>query len=141
MEEVYFEISDSGNYVILKPIRLSYPESDDSWDQKWIQIKMELKGGCFQGVHIAEFMTDDFRNLKLQISKLYNNLNGSFDFNDLERNLELRMRGDGIGHFDVQVSASDNSVYNGTLTFTMQFDQTQIPGMVNQLEKIIAKYP
>lgn len=141
MEDDYFEIAESGNYLRLYPLQYSHYGATEKWDQKWLQTKIEVKGGSFKGSYLAELMTDDFKDLKRKLFKLYNNLNGAADFNDLERHLELKIKGDGIGHFDMQVIASDNSVYLSTLAFTFQFDQTQIPKMVAQLENIIAQYP
>ena len=56
--------------------------------------------------------------------------------------LELQIIGDGIGHFEVNVKASDQPGVNASeLTFTMGFDQTELNELVNQLDRITKQFP
>jgi len=61
---------------------------------------------------------------------------------NLEHALQLKILGDGVGHFEVQVTANDNPDINSSnLSFTMAFDQTEIKNLVNQLDKITKAFP
>ena len=141
MEALFFEIKDLDNFVKVQPIEFSYPDADNEWDKKWVKSKVEVKGGNFTGSYIAEFRTDDFKTFEEQLASLYNNLNGNAVFNDLEDYLELRIKGDGIGHFAVGIEACDRPGYGNRLSFELSFDQTQINTMLDQLNKITTIYP
>jgi len=135
-DDIYFEIFDAGDIV-----RIEFASNDRSselgWDNEWIKTKVIVKGGKFSGQYNAEFMTFDFENFKKELEPLYDNLNGSANFNGLEGQLELRISGDGLGHFDVNVIACDQPGVGGKLTFTMAFDQTMIKELVVQLDNIL----
>ncbi|AWA31060.1 hypothetical protein HYN48_13735 [Flavobacterium magnum] len=101
--ETYFEIFDSGSFIKLEPIEYTYLSAEMDWDKNWIKTKVEIRLENFTGNYIAEFTTLDFEDFERQISALYDNLNGTASFSDMENYLELRIVGDGIGHFEVTV--------------------------------------
>lgn len=141
-QEIYFEIFDSGDLVRLEPIELIRYNSDVEWDKNWIKTQVTIKGGKFSGQYTGDFMTFDFEKFKQELSILYDNLQGTANFNDLEGYLELKITGDGIGHFEVDVKACDQPGVNASeLTFTMGFDQTEIKDLVNQLDRITKQFP
>jgi len=126
-EEIYFEMLEAENFVRLEPIELIQYDSVLDWDRSWISTTVKINGGKFSGRYVAEFMTVDFEKFKQEVSKLYDNLAGTAYFTDLEGYLELKVLGDGIGHFTVAVSACDRPGADGSeLTFSFGFDQTQI---------------
>lgn len=141
-KEIYFELFDSGDFVRLKPIELMKYDSDIDWDKNWIKTKVTVKGGKFSGQYSGEFMTVDFEKFKQELSRLYDNLKGSANFTDLEGYLEIKIYGDGIGHFEVNVKACDQPGINASeLTFNMAFDQTELKELVNQLDQITRQFP
>lgn len=141
-KEIYFEIFDAGDLVRLEPIELIKYNSDVDWDKNWIKTQVTIKGGKFSGQYSGDFMTVDFEKFKQELSMLYDNLQGTANFNDLEGYLELKITGDGIGHFEVDVKACDQPGVNASeLTFTMGFDQTEIKDLVNQLDRITKQFP
>lgn len=112
------------------------------WDKNWLKCKVSIKAGSFSGGYSAEFMTRDFLSFKEEFSALYDNLSGAAAFTDLERYLELRIVGDGNGHFEMSVVANDTSdIYSSQLRFEMNFDQTYIRPIVQQLNKITEAFP
>ena len=140
--DLYFELYDAGDLVRLEPIELIKYSSDIDWDKNWVRTQVIIKCGKFSGQYLGEFMTVDFEKFKQELSRLYDNLKGSANFNDLEGYLELKIDGDGIGHFEVQGKACDKPGINGSeLSFTMAFDQTALKGLVNQLDQITQQFP
>jgi len=141
-DDIYFELSDAGNIVRLDPIKLVYENSTLDWDRNYIQTKITVKGGAFSGQYQAEIMTVDFEKFKQELRKLYDNLKGGAIFEDLEHALQLEIHGDGIGHFEVEVTANDKpGIDSSKLNFTMAFDQTEIERLVNQLDNITKAFP
>ncbi|SFT40186.1 hypothetical protein SAMN05216474_0358 [Lishizhenia tianjinensis] len=138
----YLELSDSGDLVRLESIELIKYDSDIDWDKNWLKTQVTVKGGKFSGQYLGEFMTFDFEKLKQELSRLYDNLKGTANFNDLEGYLELKIEGDGIGHYEVEVKACDQPGINeSTLTFTMNIDQTELKELINQLDRITQQFP
>lgn len=141
-QDIYFELFDAGDLVRLEPIELIKYDSDVDWDKNWVKTKVTVKGGKFSGQYSGEFMTVDFEKFKQELSRLYDNLKGTANFNDLEGYLELKIDGDDIGHFEVQVKACDKpGIYGSELTFAMAFDQTDLKELVNQLDRITKQFP
>lgn len=141
-QDIYFELVDAGDIVRLEPIELIKYDSDIDWDKNWVKTQVTVKGGKFSGQYTGEFMTVDFEKFKQELSRLYNNLKGTANFNDLEGYLELKINGDGIGHFEVQVKACAQPGINGSeLTFEMAFDQTDLKELTNQLDRITKQFP
>ena len=141
-QDISFEIFDSGDIVRLEPFELIKYNSEIDWDKNWVKTKVTIKGGKFVGQYNGEFMTIDFEKFKQELSRLYDNLNGTADFHDLEGYLDLKIIGDGLGHFEVNVLACDQPGIDGSqLTFSMAFDQTEIKKLVNQLDLITKEYP
>jgi hypothetical protein len=141
MEEMFFEIRDTTDYIRLEPIHLIEYDSDLAWDKNWVKTKIIVKAGSFSGEYFAEFMTIDFEKLKHDLRRIYDNLNGFVDFIDLESHLELKISGDGIGHFNVRGRASEDAGIINALSFELSFDQTEINEMINQLERITKSFP
>lgn len=141
-QEIYFELFDAGDIVRLEPIELINYDSSIDWDRNWVKTNVTVKGGKFSGQYSGDFMTLDFEKFKQELSRLYDNLKGTANFNDLEGYLELKITGDGFGHFEVDVKACDQPRINASeLTFTMGFDQTELKELVNQLDRITKLFP
>jgi hypothetical protein len=140
-ENIYFEISESGNFIRIELIKQSNPNAEMDWDANWIKGFVKVKAGVFSGEFKAEFMTVDFVSFKIELEKLYDKLNGIATFNTLESQIEIKIIGDGIGHLNAECEVMDFGANGNKLMFEINFDQTHIPKILNQLEKIINKFP
>jgi hypothetical protein len=141
-QELYFELFDGGDIVRLEPLSVIKYDSDLDWDKNWIKTKVTIKGGKFSGQYLGDFMTIDFEKFKQELSRLYDNLKGTANFNDSEGYLELTIIGDGIGHFEVNVKACGQPGINASeLSFSMGFDQTELKELAHQLDRITKSFP
>ena len=139
-DKLYFEITDGLDTIKIEPMNLTYPDAEHDWDKNLINSKVSIKGGAFRGQFDAQFMTVDFEKFKQELRRVYNDLKGYANFNCLEDYLELKVKGDGIGHFSVDIIANDNSA-KSKLEFELTFDQTQIPELLRQLDTITKRFP
>jgi hypothetical protein len=140
--ETYFEISESGDSVRVEVLKYAHYGAESDWDKNWVKSKVAVKAGSFSGEYNAEFRTTDFDRFKKDFSALYDNLSGGALFSDLEGYLELRIVGDGNGHFEMKATANDKpGIYGSQLTFEMNFDQTYIKDIVRQLDRITEAFP
>ena len=79
--------------------------------------------------------------LKNELIKLYDELNGIAKFNTFESQVEIKIIGDGIGHLNAECKVMDIAGIGNKLEFEINFDQTHIPKILNQLEKINNRFP
>jgi hypothetical protein len=140
MEE-YFELSESGDIVRIDSLEYLRYDSNLDWDKNWFKAKVFIKAGAFSGEYIADFRTIDFLKFRNEFNELYDNLSGVAYFYDLEGYLEMKIKGDGFGHFTVDVKACDAPGVNASyLTFWISFDQTYIKQLVRGLDEIIKAF-
>lgn len=137
-----FELIDNDVMLQIKPERLLCPDSEIDWDRNFISTRIYIKVGGFNGDYSAEIMTFDFEKLKKDLKRLYYDLNSYGYFDCLDRYLTIKIKGDGLGHFKCNCEAIDNPGYEeSVLKFSLCFDQTQINGLVRQLDLITEEYP
>lgn len=140
-ENIYFEISENGNFIRIELIKQSNPNAELDWDKNWLKGLVKVKAGVFSGEFKAEFMTVDFVSFKNELEKLYYKLNGIATFHTLESQVEIKIIGDGIGHLNAECEVLDYAGTGNKLIFEINFDQTHIPKILNQLEKITDRFP
>jgi len=137
----YFELKDSGDFIRIGLSKLNYPNAELDWDRNWIKSNVEVKAGGFSGQFECDLMTTDFERFKQSLSKLYDKLDGTASFNSYEGQVEIKIEGDGIGHFVADCSVMDNVGIGNQLDFEINFDQTIIPEMLRQLNCITKIFP
>jgi hypothetical protein len=139
--KAFLEFFDAGYIVRIETQSYLFKEADNNWDKNWLKTFVTVKGGKFSGQYPANFMTIDFRKFKDDLLTLHDNYNGSAEFSGRDGYLELKIKGDGLGHFELNVVARDEPNYGGQLTFEMAFDQTSLDELIEQLDNILSAYP
>lgn len=135
------EIKDLGNYIRIEPLQRLYYGSESDWDKNWISTKITVVAGAFSGTYTADLTSFDFKNFKHDLNNLYDNLE-SLEFRDLEGYIKMTIKGDGIGHFNLQATCCDKpGPDSAELRFELSFDQTFIKPIVNTLNEITKKFP
>ncbi|SIN70035.1 WapI family immunity protein [Algoriphagus halophilus] len=140
-ETIYFELKDSGDFIRIELMNLNYPNAELDWDRNWIKSNVIVKAGGFSGQFECDLMTTDFERFKKSLSQLYDKLDGTASFNTMEGQVEIKIKGDGIGHFEADCSVMDDAGIGNKLDFEINFDQTIISEMVRQLNDITKTYP
>jgi hypothetical protein len=132
----------SSDYLQILIDNYSYPNSNDFWDGNWINAKIKIKAGAFNGSFIAQVRNVDFLNFNKGLRDLYDKLDGYANFNCLEEYLEIKVKGDGLGNFSADCIANDKQTIPGNkLEFSLEFDQTEISSLSNMLDEILDKFP
>lgn len=137
----YFEISESGNSIRIELVDYNYANAVSDWDKNWVHGIVNVKAGAFNGEFKADFMTLDFEVFKTELEKLYENLNGIATFHTLEEQVVVKVTGDGIGHLKADCVVMDYAGMGNRLAFEIDFDQTHVPEILNQLNGIVTKFP
>ena len=141
MTDIYFEIFDAGDIIRLEPIQVYDDASQLDWDRNWVKTKVIVKGGAFSGQFTADLMTTDFELFKRDLKNLDKDFKGTAKLSPLEGQLIININGDGLGHFETKCNVTDQPGYGGTLSFSLSFDQTELPRLINELDKITKAFP
>lgn len=141
-EELKFEIKSGNDYVRIFAIGLTYPNAETDWEKNYIESRIEINAYPFNGIYKATLFAVDFEKFKQGLDRIYNDLSGVTLFDCLENDIEIKVKGDGLGHFSASCKAKDTTTQGGNeLSFNLNFDQTQIPELINQLEEITKAFP
>jgi hypothetical protein len=98
--------------------------------EHWI----ELVGGPFQGSLEGSAYMDPYRDFHDDLAKLHQTLSGEVTLDGYE-NFGMTLRGDGLGHIQVEVSANPQTYPSVHLEFEMLLDQTQLPAILASLKR------
>jgi hypothetical protein len=133
---------ESSEYLEIYADNFAYPDSTDFWDGNWIETRIKIKVGGFTGNYSAQIRNVDFLDLKNGLERLYNQLDGYANFNCLEEYLQIKIKGDGLGHFLADCIANDNPGIRGhELKFSIDFDQTEIHRMTKMIDDLLIEFP
>lgn len=135
--DLNFEISEGDNLIKINLLESQNLNIDFDINYFWIQVIVTVKAGAFSGRFKADINTVDFINFEKELEQLYSKLNGIATFNTLEEQISIKVIGDGFGHMNAECSVMDSAGMGNTLKFEINFDQTHIPKILNQLRKII----
>lgn len=135
---------ESADFLKIQVLGYEFPEElRESWDANWLRAGCGIKAGVFKGKFNTQFQTIDFADLNKALKEIFKNLKGKLEFKPLEKSLEFALAGDGLGHFSVIGKSID--LFSGhrgnVLKFEFMIDQTQISGMIKQLNLIEEKFP
>jgi hypothetical protein len=141
-EDLAFRIGRSERaHLIVRPRRRRFPEATNYEDANWLEADVEIAAGAFSGSFVAELRTDELAYLRERLSALYENLLGRVRFEPTEPWLRMEIRGDGRGHFEAICRADDCPGIGNRLEFRLEFDQTELPGMLRDLDAVCAAFP
>jgi len=133
---------ESSEYLQILIYNFAYPDSTDFWDGNWINARIKIKVGGFTGDYSAHLRNVDFLDFKNGLARLYNKLDGYANFNCLEDYIQIKIKGDGLGHFSADCVANDNpGIYGHELRFSIDFDQTEIQRLTKMIDDILIEFP
>lgn len=133
---------ETSEYLQILLDNFAYPDSTDFWDGNWINTKIELNVGGFTGDYSAQLRNVVFLDFKNGLERLHDKLDGYADFNCPEEYLQIKIKGDGLGHFSADCVANDNpGIYGHELKFSIDFDQTEIRSLTKMIDDILTEFP
>ena len=137
-----FRIGTSNRaHIVVGASRRQHPEARDYWDGNWLLGTVSIATGAFRGSFEAQFRADEFVRFRDQLRALYEKLVGRAVFDPMEPWLRIEVEGDGRGHFRVRCRADDQPGVGNTLTFSLEFDQTELPGVLVDQDVICEAFP
>ena len=138
---VALHIGRASAHVSVSPSRREYPEATDYWDGNWIYADVTVVAGAFRGSFEANLRADEFERFRDQLRPLRESLVGRAVFDPMEPWLRIEIEGDGKGHFRAACRAADAPEVGNVLAFGVEFDQTELPGILKGLDAICEAFP
>jgi hypothetical protein len=132
---------NDSEYLGVRITGRSHPGSQDFWDGNWVNADIEIDAGSFRGRYGAYLRAEELEGFRDALARLY-----SFDakeakFETMEKQLNIRITGNGLGHFMAECEALDQAGIGNRLIFSLEFDQTEIPEMLKGLDAVVREYP
>jgi hypothetical protein len=141
-DSLSFRVGSSNRaHVIVRPSRREYPEAQDYYDGNWVYTTIEIAAGAFRGRFEAMLRAEEFVRFRDELRPLYESLSGRATFDTMEGWLRIDVQGDGKGHFHAACEAIDQPGLDNRLTFKIDFDQTELPAIVQGLDAICEAVP
>ncbi|RKO68399.1 hypothetical protein D7322_27360 [Sphingobacterium puteale] len=142
LDDFTIGLHSGGQSISIKVIGLLVIDATSNWDKNWLRTKISVRAGAFSGIYDADLTTFDIENFEQDLNSLYENLNSEIEFKDLEGYLYMKIKGNGQGNINAEISCSDDTGINAaTLNFELNFDQTYIKPVIQKLKNITNKYP
>jgi len=140
LSETYFEIKDGLDFIRVEVIKQNFPDAESDWDKNYVNCWVSAKTGLFSGKFKADLMTTSFEIFKKELEILYENLDRAATFEGYEDQVTIHIQGDGIGHLNARCWLRDYVGIGNELKSELNFDQTSLPALIGQLEKITTKF-
>ncbi len=111
------------------------------YDDNWLRVEIRVHAGGFRGKVSATILAAELDGFLQKLKSLYQTLSGNAEFITLEEQLTLNLIGDGKGHIELRGEVTDQPGIGNRLSFTLQFDQSQLAGSIRELERVVAQFP
>ena len=111
------------------------------FDDNWLSVEVSIKAGAFAGTFEASFLTGELEAFREQLMALYETLTGQAEFETLEGQLSLELKGDGLGHINLEGRAQDQAGIGNALSFELTCDQTQLQSSLNDVSRALGVFP
>ncbi len=127
--------------LTIAPLCRPYAESAEPWDRDSVLVTAELRCNGLQGSCEGELRAEDFVLFREGLQQLYSRLEGEAALMPRDPWLAVRIRALGLGHFAVSCEMREGPGFANCLAVRLDFDQTEIPRMLQALDGIVAAYP
>lgn len=127
---IAFEISD-----------YERPGAPDYHDANWLTVSVSIAVGAFSGSFGASFGTYELVELLRQLRGGIDALSGTVTFENMERDLLMRIEFGQRGKARISGEAKPNSSPHGNLTFAFETDQSYLSQAVEALSAVVRRFP
>lgn len=104
-----------------------------SMEHGHFEHRIDIAAGAFRGAFNGACYGNAYGHFRDQLAALHEKLSGEASLGGYE-NLTLHLRGDGRGHIEASVVATDDWYRDIRLNFRMHLDQTQLPAIIDAID-------
>jgi hypothetical protein len=119
-----------------------HPRTHDYWDGNWIDTKITVSVGGFNGRVRASLRTDEIHSFNESLKVLNQNLVGEAMLDSMEHWIKLAVTAGSRGRIEISGTLRDQAVSGNVLSFELaEVDQTYLAGWISNLDDIETAYP
>jgi uncharacterized protein YdiU (UPF0061 family) len=116
-------------------------DSADRYDRNWLCVEVSVQAGSFRANEQIAILTWDLESFAKQLEEIYKKLTGTATFDTLENQIRFEIKGDGRGHMNLTGKLSNYARKENSLTFHLEFDQTQLKESIAELRRVVTAFP
>ena len=131
----------TSNHLSIRVLGRLHAAATDYWDGNWIRCRIGVLAHPFRGEFTGDLRTDELSRLRDDLARMHAELHGEAGFANLDGHLAFDVKGDGIGHFTLEGEARQDPGSGQSLAFRLQFDQTEIPAILADLDEALKAFP
>jgi hypothetical protein len=135
-----FRIGSQSEFLDVKIVGRSHA-SQDYWDGNWLNADIQIATGGFHGRFGAYLRAEELKIFHDSLMRLYSFDTKAVKFETMEEQLSIGIQGDSLGHFTAECEARDQAGIGNRLSFTLNFDQTELPEILKGLEEALKEFP
>lgn len=113
----------------------------DYHDDNWLTVKIDVSTGGFRGTVHAALLTFELKEFVAEMETLFQTLIGIAEFQTLEEQLQIELKGDGKGHILLTGEVLDQAGIGNRLSFSFQFDQVALGKSIRGIKAVTEKFP
>ena len=110
-------------------------------DEGWLPTQISVVTIGFGGDTRTDLLRQELAAFRDQLAPLYERPAGRAELRSLEAGLRADVVGDGLGNFRMIYEVRSRNWPLTALKSELEFDQTQIPGIIEQLDAVLNAYP
>ncbi len=126
---------DSGGRVVL---HIDIIGKEDS--EGWLQAMVCFEQDNFRANFKTSLMLNELYFFRDQLELLQKNLKGEAVFENIERNINLKLATDGLGHIEIDGTLWHPNNWDLKTSFVIKSDQTFLPDLILECKEILTHY-
>lgn len=133
-------IGTEKQFVKIQVAGKTYPDSMDRWDGGWLNSKINLLLGSFNGIFNANLRIDEFKNFLKDVERLNKTLKGQATYQSMEDWLIIEIENvDSLGNLSASIVAKDSLEGNNKISGTIMLDQTYLKTIIAEIKAMLGK--
>lgn len=137
-------------YRDVRQPRFRVPDDQRGWAEAqrdrllgWqlVRCQIDVRTRNFAGLCEADLRADEFERLHAGLEHLIGGARGHATFDSLESWLVAEIDADGLGHLRMKYTVVARHCPRLALESFLEFDQAQLPTVLEQLERILTSFP
>ena len=122
-------------------IRYELSPTGEYWDDNWLVVEIHVRAGGFRSKTSATFITTELIDFLSKLRPLFETLKGEANFDTMEKQLSLRLIGNGKGQIELLGEVLDQPGIGNRVNFKLCFDQSQLGSSIRELEQVVSQFP
>jgi hypothetical protein len=133
-EETTLSIGKMNPSLWIVPLRRRHAGSRDSADGNWVDARVTIHAGMFEGDYAACLRSDEMAAFRRELQALLAGESNIAGYHSLEEWLGIDVTGAQLGHYRATCTARDDLGSPNQLAFSIETDRLDIESLIQAIE-------